>query len=283
LRTVRTARRKPKAVGLGMALALQAIALIGCLGFNGCRRSVDDSLQRAAEAWDSKDFEVAVREYERYLAKNPSGPKAQEARFQAANIYYLNLHRYEPARALYAELLTQDPNNPNAAVARERLGEVLAELGRIYEAIAEYENIDPSDANDARRIRLRIADLYFDQKNYSQAVTEYAKVVEGDFGYDEYSERAYLRIAAIHVTRGQYRQALPAYQSLTTLSSDPEVRLRAVYGMADCYALMFEYDEAAKVLREVKDEREQPYIARRLAEFDKLKHEAAQAQDVLKR
>jgi len=242
-----------------------------------CRRSNEQSLRAAAEAWDSGDYKAAAEEYEQYLKLNPTGEESLEARFQLANIYYLNLKSYEQARTHYKEFLSQDAASQNAVLARERLAEVLAELGRSFEAISEYESLNPADAKERRRIRLRIADLYFDQRNYSQALTEYARVVEGT-AYDELSEQARLREASIHhIARGQYQQAIPVYQKLAAESSDPRVYRTAMYGIADCHAGLFQFDEAIKALREIRDESEQPFIAKRIADLEQQKRESAQA------
>ncbi|HET9529852.1 MAG TPA: tetratricopeptide repeat protein, partial [Blastocatellia bacterium] len=144
---------------------LRAVICLGVMVFMlsgaACQRSNEQSLHAATEAWDSGDYKVAAEEYEQYLSLNPGGEKSLEARFQLANIYYLNLKSYEQARAHYKEVLSQDPAGANSMVARERLAEVLAELGRSFEAIFEYESLNPADERERRRIRLRIADLYF--------------------------------------------------------------------------------------------------------------------------
>jgi tetratricopeptide (TPR) repeat protein len=247
-----------------------------------CKRTTEHTLQQASDAWDSGDYKLAAEEYEQYIERNPSGEQSLDARFKLANIYYFNLRRYEQARAHYAALLYQDSSNPNAPVARERLAEVLGELGRSYEAIAEYENLSPRDTTERRRIRLRIADLYFDQKNYSQALTEYDKVIESA-EYDEMSEQAYLREASIYNSRSQYQLSLVAYQKLASESSDQEVQMRATYGLVDCYAGLYQFDEAIKTLRSVKDEREREHIAQRITELETQKREAAQAKSGLQR
>ena len=244
---------------------------------SACRRDAEQSLTRAVEAWDSGDYKLAAEEYERYLYQRPTGDKAPEARFQLANIYYFKLRRYDQARVNYAAFIEQNPSGANAPLARERLAEVLGEMGRSFEAIAEYENLNPQDASERRRIRLRIADLYFAQRNYSQALTEYEKVIE-KVPYDEYSEQAYLREASVyHIERSQYQQALPVYEKLTSMSSDPKVRLRAAYGTAECYAGLYRFDEAIKTLRTIKEDSEQTDVSRRVAELELQKREAAQA------
>jgi len=264
---------------LPLAVALILAAILA----GACHRGAERPLIRAVEAWDSGDYQRAAEEYERYLYQSPDGEKASEARFQLANIYYFKLRRFDQARSLYAAFLEQSPSNPDAPLARERLAEVLGEMGRSYEAIAEYENLNPQNEDERRRIRLRIADLYFAQRNYSQALTEYEKVIE-KVPYDEMSEQAYLREASIyHIERSQYQQAVPIYHKLASESGDAKVRLRATYGLADCYAGLYQFDEAIKTLRSIKEESEQPDVARRVAELEQQKREAAQARSGLQR
>jgi tetratricopeptide (TPR) repeat protein len=245
-----------------------------------CKHGASTTLEHATAAWDAGDYAQAAEAYERYLYQYPTGEASLGARFKLANIYYLNLHRYDPARAQYQEFLRQDGTHAEAAVARERLAEVLVELGRTYEAVAEYENLNPADLSERRRLRLKIADVYFDEKNYSQALTEYQKVID-PAEYDDMAEQAYMREASIYNLRSQYQQALEAYQKLAANSPNPEVQTRAQFGLADCYAGLSQFDEAIKALRAIKDEREQAHMAQRITELEQQKREAAQARSGL--
>ena len=156
--------------------------------------TVADAIQRirssALSGGDSGDYKVAASNTT-YLRATGS-EKSADARLQLANIYYFNLQRYDRARTHYTTFLNENSSHASASLAQERLAEVLGELGRTYDAIAEYENMSPQDSNERRRLRLRIADLYFAQKNYSQALTEYEKVIEAGV-YDDLTEQAYLR------------------------------------------------------------------------------------------
>jgi tetratricopeptide (TPR) repeat protein len=254
-----------------LAALLAAIVLTGA-----CRSSSESTLQRASEAWDNGDYEQSAELYEEHLEHNPDGESSQRARFKLANTYFANLRRYDRAASHYREYLNQAPlGDPEGRVVRERLAESLSELGRSYEAIAEYENIAPAHPSDRRRIRLRIADIYFDQKNYSQALTEYSKITD-NAPYDEFSENAYLREASIYqLERKQYQQALPIYQKLESATADPKVRTRALFNIGDCYESLFQFEEAIKAYREIKDPKEQPYITRRIAELEQRSREAA--------
>jgi tetratricopeptide (TPR) repeat protein len=270
--------RKNRGLFAATAICVALLGL-GAVFISACQKKTESSMSHAVEAWDSGDYQTAAEEYERFLQSYPTSEQSLEARFQLANVYYYNLKKYEQARTHYKEFLNQSPAHANAVKARERLAEVLSELGRSYEAIAEYENLSPQSEKDRRRVRLRIADLYCDQKNYSQALTEYMKVTEQP-EYDELSEQAYLREASIyHITRNQYKQAIPLYQKLVEETGDPKVRIRALYAIADCYAEVLELEQAIKTLRDIKDDSEQAYISKRIGEFESRKREAAQVRN----
>jgi len=256
------------------AALLLAVGLVA----GACRHSGESVLRRAADAWENGNYEQSASLYEEYLAHSQDGESSRSARFRLANIYFANLHRYDRAAGHYREFLNQaSPGDVEVRVVRERLAESLSELGRFYEAIAEYESIPHQDDGERRQIRLRIADIYFDQRNYSQALTEYGKITD-EPTYDQISENAYLREASIYqLERRQYQQALPIYQKLSTETGDSRVRRRALYNIAECHAGLFQFDEAIRTLREIKDQSEQSYVARRIAELEKESQEAARS------
>jgi tetratricopeptide (TPR) repeat protein len=272
-------RRQPIAPLVAAAAGVILIGLLLVVLLTSSDHS-DDLLRQASDAYQARDYELAAEEYERYLHEHPQSARTAEIRFQLANIFFLNLKDYSQARVHYRAFLSESPGDPNTELARERLAEALAEDGRSYEAIAEYENLNPVEATDRRRIRLRIADLYFDQRNYSQALTEYERVTDGA-EYDELSERAYLREAAVfHLARSQFQQALPVYEKLATHSPDPKVRERAILGMSDCHAGLFQFDQAIKLLREIKTPGQQAYVSKRLAELENQKREVSRVPEM---
>src|SRR5690349_15374471 len=90
----------PSRLPVTMQLCVVAFGLLALM-VSACHRSADQSLTRAAEAWDSGDYKSSAEEYERYLYQSPTGEKSPEARFQLANIYYFKLKRYDQARSHY--------------------------------------------------------------------------------------------------------------------------------------------------------------------------------------
>src|SRR5262245_2419456 len=136
---------------------LLALVLMLAGAGSACGRKVDESLTRAVEAWDAGDYKMAAEEYERYLAQYPAGDKAPDAHFQLANIYYFKFQRYDQARAHYSYVVERSPGYSNVQLARERLAEGLGEMGRSYEATAEYEKHNPPSREGRRQIGLAVA------------------------------------------------------------------------------------------------------------------------------
>jgi tetratricopeptide (TPR) repeat protein len=232
-----------------------------------CRKRGTALLDQAQVAWDNGNFDVAAARYEDYLKEDIRSAQAETARFKLANLYLYNLKKYDLATQHYIHLLEDFPKFSENLLARERLSESYRGAKDNRAAIQELENllIAKPDYADKRRIRLIIADLYFDLSEFGQALAEYDKVTV-DSAFDELAQRAYLRMAGIHIIRDEFEAALQAYQRVAGQTGDSAIRRTARYGMADCYERTFKFDEAVKVLQETETDPKTPdYVAKRVA------------------
>lgn len=232
-----------------------------------CRKRGAALLEQGQVAWDNSNFEVAAARYEDYLKEDIRSAQAETARFKLANLYLYNLKKYDLATQHYIHLLEDFPKSSENLLARERLAESYRGAKDNRAAIQELENLliaEPSYP-DKRRVRLLIADLYFDLNEFGQALAEYDKVTT-DSAFDEFAQRAYLRKAGIHIIRDEFDAALQAYQRVAGQTGDSAIRRTARYGMADCYERTFKFDEAVKVLQETEADPKTPdYVATRIA------------------
>ena len=248
----------------GLARAgLNAILLVVLLT-PGCSRQ-GEILDRAQASWDKGEFALSAEQYEEFLRNNPHHEKAPEARLRVGNIYFYNLKSYEKAAQHYIHLIDDFPRTSDAAIARQRLAECYVELGKRQAAINEYEVLLGTSGTDVdrRRIRLNVADLYYELNDLGQALAEYEKV-GGE--YDQLSERALLRIAGIRFLRDEFEDALAAYGEVARNSKDRAIVRQARLGMADCYARTFEYDLAVATLEQTEPESSAPdYLRNRIA------------------
>jgi tetratricopeptide (TPR) repeat protein len=266
------ASRLPSFVGRLLLLGC-GLLLLGC-GQRGA------ALEPAQAAWDRGDYAGAAARYEEFLKEHPHHEQAAAARFQAGNIYFLNLRQYERAIQHYIHLIEDFPSAPQVTLSRQRLAESYVALGKPREAINEYERLlrASPDFPDRRRVRLSIADLYYDQNDLGQALAEYEKVTS-DAAYDELAERAYLRIGGINFLRDEFEAASQAYQEVAAQTRDPQLRRQARFGLADCYERTFRYDEAVKILEQTERDPQTPdYIPKRIAQMRERERERQLAQ-----
>jgi tetratricopeptide (TPR) repeat protein len=246
------------------------LILTGCLlaltAFNlSC--SSGALLDKAQAAWDNTDYAAAVDYYEQFLKENPGSDKAEFARLKVATIYRRDLKKYDRAIEHYIHFIEEFPKSPDIVEARMRLGDCYGSTRKYREAIGEYEGVLPkiTDVGERRRLRLSIADMYFELNDRGQALAEYQKVVS-DAPYDNLTERSYLRIGGIRLLRDEYEDAIPAFQTVASNTKDPMVRRAARFSMADCYVRTLQYDQAIRILEQTEPDPKSPtYIQKRIA------------------
>jgi tetratricopeptide (TPR) repeat protein len=229
-------------------------------------------LEQAQMAADQGNHTVAVEHYEKFLQENPGHEKAEFVHFQAGNICLLSLKQYDKAATHYIQLIEASPGSPNVYLARQRLARAYTLMGKRRDAISAYENLLRAfpGTTDRRRIRLEIADLYFDQNDLSQARIEYQKVLK-DAAYDSLSELAYLQTGKVCVLLNDLDAAIPAYQNVVASSHDPEIVRRARLLLADCYQRTLRYEDAVAELTKIAPNPQAPEeISRRITVIREL-------------
>lgn len=224
-------------------------------------------LDSAQAAWDRSDYASAAIYYEKFLKENPDSDKVEFARLRAATICQRDLKQYDRAIEHYIHFIEEFPKSPDVIQARVQLGACYGMTRKYREAISEYEGVLPkiSDVNERRRLRLGVADMYFDLNDRGQALAEYQKVVAGA-SYDNLTERAYLRIGGIRLLRNEYEDAIPAYQTVAAHTKDSMIRRTARFDMVDCYERTLQYDLAIRTLEQTEPDPKSPsYIQKRIA------------------
>jgi len=235
------------------------------LVFSGCSRQA--LLDQAQTAWDGGDYKTAAECYEEYLKKTPQGERAGFARMQAATVCRRDLKEYDRAIQHYLHFIEDFPKSPEIYQARLSLAECYTATLKFREAINENESALPLASNDSerRRIRLKIADQYYELKDLGQALAEYQKVTK-DAAYDESSELALLKISGIHTLRDEFDEAIPSYRAVAEHTQDAALRRMTRIRLADCYERTFQYDLAVQTLQETEPDPAAPnYITQRIA------------------
>lgn len=233
--------------------------------FSSCSRRA--LLDQAQTAWDGGDYAAAADHYEQYLKESPQGDKAEFARLRVATICQRDLQQYDRAIQHYIHFIEEFPKSSDIVQARMQLATCYSLTKKHREAIGEFEGVLPKvgDEKERRRVRLNIADLYFELNDRGQALAEYQKVI-ADAPYDELGERAWLRIGGIRLLRDEYEEAVPAFETVAANTKDPMIRRAARFGVADCYERTFQYDKAVETLEQTEPDPKSPdYIKQRIA------------------
>lgn len=264
LKQVLPPRRTDNAPAFTNLLLTACLLMLNAFGLSCSRGALLDTAQAA---WDRADYAASAAYYEQFLKENPESDKAEFARLRAATICQRDLKQFDRAIEHYIHFIEEFPKSPDIIQARVQLG-ACYELTRKYrEAISEYEGVLPKikDANERRRLRLGIADMYYDLNDRGQALAEYQKVVAGAT-YDNLTERAYLRIGGIRLLRDEYDDAIPAYQTVAVYTKDPTIRREARFRVVDCYVRTLQYDLAIRTLEQTEPDPKSPsYIQKRIA------------------
>lgn len=224
-------------------------------------------LDQAQTAWDTADYKMAAEYYEEYLKKTPQGDKAAFARLQAATVCRRDLKQYDRAIQHYLHFIEDFPKSPDIFQARLSLAECYAATQKYREAIGENESALPLafDEKERRRIRLKIADQYYELKDLGQALAEYQKVIK-DAAYDQLSELAFLKIGGIHTLRDEFDEAIPGYRAVAENTQDAALRRMTRIRLADCYERTFQYDLAVQTLQGTAPDPASPnYLSQRIA------------------
>lgn len=129
-----------------------------------------------------------------------------------------------PAIKAYRRAISRAPTEEDAVLARYKLGLCLLHARRLRPALAAFKEVLKRSGEGVRPIRtpsalLRIADVYFAQALYADALQYYREAVQR---YPDYFERpwAVYQIAAVHTRRGEKAKVRAALTMLQEEHAD---------------------------------------------------------------
>ena len=215
----------------------------------------DDDFNLGVGLYRTQRYETAAGAFDQFLKKYPEHPRANFARLYLG-LSLNSIERYSEARPRFAEFLKTETAGPNVAEARYRLGECSFYL-RDYEAatkqLAEFLDKHPDHKlsdwavlllGDARiatgqhrsaaDILRRIAPEKTGSPVFADALFSLGKALEGtgdlnaaiqsfraaaELPNQQIAQRALTKVASIEYGRGNFQQALEAWQKLQIFST----------------------------------------------------------------
>ena len=177
-------------------------------------RQAPEALNFANGLFRERRYELAAKEYERFLKDAPPGPDASEALFGLANARLFQ-GEYAKARARFEEFLRAAPDHSGAATAWYRVGETAYMLGDLPAARRAFETFttahpDHKHADTAwpylGDVCLRMGDLPKARRAYERSLADHP---EGRL-----ADRARFGLGRALVLQGESDAALKAFRTL---------------------------------------------------------------------
>lgn len=231
--------------------------------------SVETGLDRPRQIQGPKDyadafyarkmFDLAIPEYQTYLATAPLGADRTASWFRLAESFR-NLQQPEQARRAYETLLRETRQGEFAGAAAYRLGGILMEEKMFSSAatnfeIAAREAQDPAVRLSAQFFAGRCHELTGDRRRAFEAF-EIVRNTEGtDTRYQEYTLTAMARLAS---ELGRASAAIRLYEELAEKSTNPTTRIEAMLRGAQLLLQVDKNKEARALLARAMQEADTP-------------------------
>ncbi|MCX7883281.1 MAG: tetratricopeptide repeat protein [Brevinematales bacterium] len=203
----------------------------------------------------------ALRMFEAYVAKYPSGDYLPDSLLQIGNLYF-GLNNYEKARNAYNTLIGRFPKTPDAEMAKVQL----RELQMVQEARGDPERlykimVRESKTKEAKALALeKLAKFYEDNEKNKEAIQAYQEIE--DLELLPNAAQAALKIGDILASQRQYIQAVQAYSRVLTKYEEESLYPAALYGIGAAYFGNEQWEFARRYLRQVVERYPQSSQAR---------------------
>lgn len=232
--------------------------------------SNDADYQIATTYMSQGDYRQAIPYLNKVIAQ-PNNPNAPNAMLRLG-LAYSSLNNNPEAINTYQKVVTQFPNSPEAGEALQSLRTLYVNSGQpdaylsflkstgrtvtsstedsitysageasfgneqYANAISQLNNYLTKFPNGKFQLKANfyLAESYYNQKDYSNALTHYAAVLAD--GTSPFSERAALQASSISFYQNKdYNKALGYFNQLKQLSTNKENTLTALRGILRCY------------------------------------------------
>ena len=210
--------------------------------------------QRAWLQYRTGDYSSAYESFSELVSEGIDGPRAGETLFwQAESRYQLGV--YHEAAQLFERYLREHPGGTYVEAAHYALGWSLFQQQRYAESVNAFNQFLRAYRDDGGAVPyrtdavLRLADSYFAQRQFQDAITTYRRVL------DEGGDYALYQIGQAYYHSGQPQQAIDSFEQLRSRYPDSRFRAQALYSIAFTKFENQQYEEAIEAYQQLIDER----------------------------
>lgn len=239
------------------ALFAISLAVGATVALSSCLPSAEVDMKRARSLASEKKMAEAAALFEKIVAKNANKPAAALAALEAAKIYQYDLKNPAAAIRNYRLVILE---SKDAAIRRESqiklAGLLFYDAQEFSEAVTEYSKLLDLSHSLPEEIewRSRIARAYYYQGNYFQSGVEVDRLLKIATGVDEEAVyQASLLKANIHVGAKEHDEAAKVLDSMMSQFADRARRDSIPLMLAVAYEEQRNFDKAIEVLKKVRE------------------------------
>jgi tetratricopeptide (TPR) repeat protein len=199
-----------------------------------------------------KMYDLAIPEYEKFLASTPVSAERPAALFRLAESYRI-LGNIPAAKAAYERLLREVRTGEFAAAAAYRLGSMNLDENQPELAAGNFE-ISRREATDPA---IRLSSLFFAARSYELAgqnrtsLKLYEDVLKEETADDRYRDATLAALARINEKLDRIPQAISYYQKLGEVSKNPDLRTESTIKAANLLIQEKKFDQARDFLKRI--------------------------------
>lgn len=209
-----------------------------------------------------KMYDLAIPEYEKYLAENRTAPDRDAAFFRLAESHRI-LNRPQEAQSTYERLLRETRQGEFAGAAAYRLATMLLEQNQGARAAGMFE-VAATEAGDAA-IRLsasffaaRAAEMAGENR---RAFRLYDGVLKNPAADTRYREASLAGMARLSAALNRHQEAIELYQALAKTTENPKLKNESLLKAANLLLVSKKNDEARALLSQLAEQSETPEVA----------------------
>ncbi len=231
------------------------ILFLGAFLYRQTENEVRAQYERARAQWRVGDYSRAIKLYRNITQEYPQSRYADEALWESATIYYVNLYDVDGALSHYRKLTQHYPNSPLAKRAYRKLAELYElEVDDLAEAIICLRHALDLEPQEAGRSTLafEIAGIYLKMDRYEEALDEFQRV--GSNRHDRHlAHRALIRAGIVQQIQKNYRQSVQSFQQVLQESTCTDCRLQAQLELIESHEFLDQLAEAIEVAHSIRE------------------------------
>lgn len=217
---------------------------------------VEVRFNRAREVWRNEEYFEAAQLFNELVQKYPGSTLADDALWEVATTYYLNLYDIPSAISFFDQLIADYPDSPMAPEAHKYLAEIFdKDLNEPSSAVLHWEAALGYDIpeEDVGEIRLWMGDALFKQGKINEASDQY-QAVRSEAKLDALVCRALLRIGIVFQVRKQYEESIVVFREVVDNNACRDSGLQAKFLLIESYEAEDRLNEAISLVESIGED-----------------------------